>query len=126
MTGSRSSADRTSPISARRLDAYRVALELVAWLRPLVARIARDDQDLAHQLKRALPSIPQNLAEAMRRTGRDRAHLLTVALGSADEVRCVVDIALAAALLQADEAETAEKLADRVCAMLYRIRERLA
>ena len=83
-----------TPLSARRLDAYRVALELVSLLQPVVTRIAREDKDLAAQLRRALPSVPQNLAEAMRRTGRDRAHLLTVALGSADEVRCLVDVAL--------------------------------
>jgi hypothetical protein len=33
-----------------------------------------------------LPSISNNLSEAMRRTGRDRPHLSTVALGSADEI----------------------------------------
>ena len=115
-----------SPLTARRLDAYTTALDLVALLRPLAGRIAREDKDLAHQLIRALPSIPQNLSEAMRRTGKDRAHLLTVALGSTDEVRCIVDIALAAEILRPHEAAAAETLSDRIAAMLFRIRERLA
>ena len=115
-----------TPLSARRLDAYRLALELVALLQPALARIARDDKELAAQLRRALPSVPQNLAEAMRRTGRDRAHLLTVALGSADEVRCIVDVARVKQQLHADEATQAEALADRICATLFRLRQRLA
>ena len=115
-----------TPTSARRLDAYRVALELVAQVQPFICSIARTDPDLARQLKRALPSVAQNLAEGMRRTGRDRAHLLTIALGSADEVRTIVDIAAVQQLIDAALAAAAEATADRVCAMLYRIRQRLA
>jgi len=117
-------AQHRRPSTGRKLDAFKVALQLVAHLSPLTARIARYDKDLAHQLKRALPKIPQNIAEAMRRLGNDRPHLLTVALGSADEVRTVVDIAATAAVLTAAEAQVAEKLADRVCAMVYRLHQR--
>ena len=115
-----------NPICARRLDAYRVGIALVATIHPWLPRIARHDKDLANQLKRALPSGPQNLAEALRRVGADRAHLLTVALGSVDEVRTIVDIALVKQILTAHEANAAEQLADRFAAMLYRIRQRLA
>lgn len=114
-----------SPTSARRLDIYKVALELVAFVRPFIARIASADPDLARQLKRALPSVPQNIAEGLRRTGRDRAHLLTVALGSTDEVRTIIDVALVNAVLDADEALAADTLADRVCAMAFRLRQRV-
>lgn len=115
-----------NPISARRLDAYRVGLQLVSTISPWLARIARHDKDLAGQLKRALPSGPQNLSEALRRVGGDRAHLLTVALGSVDEVRTIIDIAHVHHILTAHEVDTAEQLADRFAAMLYRIRQRFA
>jgi len=49
---------------------------------------------------------------------------LTVALGSADEVRTVVDITATAAVLTTAEAQLAEQLADRVCAMVYRLHQR--
>ena len=114
------------PTTARRFDAYRVALELVALVRPFAARIRREDKELANQLTRALPSIPQNLAEGMRRVGDDRAYLLTVVLGSADEVRTIVDVALVSGMIEAEEAAHAEELADRVCAMVFRVREKLA
>ena len=79
------------PASARRLDVYKVALQLVAAVTPLIPRIAQRNSKLGTQLKGALPSVPQNISEGLRRTGNDRAHLLTVALGSADEVRCVLE-----------------------------------
>jgi four helix bundle protein len=115
-----------NPTSARRLDAYRVTLELIAVVTPLLARIIQRDPELGRQLKRALPSVGQHIAEGMRRTGRDRAHLLTIALGSADEVRAIIDIATMMQILTVEEAAKADELADRICAMVYRIRQRQA
>jgi four helix bundle protein len=112
-----------TPISARRLDAYKVALELLAYLRPIVERIRRDDKELAEQLDRSMPSIVNNLCEAMRRTGDDRPYLLNVSLGSTDEVRSSVDTAHVFGLMHKHEAEHADGLADRYCAMVYRLRQ---
>ncbi|MDI7268850.1 MAG: four helix bundle protein [Myxococcota bacterium] len=114
------------PTSARRLDAYKVALELIAYCRPFVPRLRRFNPRLCAQLTEALASTLQNLAEGMRRTGNDRAHLLTVALGSCEEVRAVLEVAVAFGVLCAAEQQGAEALADRVCAMTYRLRARWA
>jgi len=76
------------------MDTYKVALELVAAAGELLASFARFDAALASQLKRAVPSVPLNICEAMRRTGRDRTHLLTVAMGSAAEVQAILDVGL--------------------------------
>ena len=111
------------PVSARRLDVYKVALDLVAVVTPLIARIAQHNKKLGQQLEGALPSVAQNICEGLRRTGNDRAHLLTVALGSADEVRCVLDMAAASRMIPIDRAQQAESLADRVCAMTYRLHQ---
>ena len=112
------------PLSVRRLDCYQLALELVRRLRPLMQQLGRTDRDLALQLRRASASVPLNLAEAMRRTGRDRAHLLTVALGSASEVEAIVDVAQALGVVQQAEAAWARDRLDRLAAMLYRLRQR--
>jgi len=69
-------------LSVRRLDVYRLAIELVADLASVAAVLGRAGRDLASQLRRAASSVPLNLSEGMRRTGRDRGHLLGVALGS--------------------------------------------
>ena len=114
------------PLSARRLDAYKVGLELLTYMRPRVERIARQDKALAHQLKKSLPSTLNNLSEGMRRTGADRPHHLTISLGSADEVRSSIDSAMVSGYIDPQEAQHADGLADRFCAMVYRLRQRFA
>ncbi len=114
------------PISIRRFDAYRVALELLEHIETLMPRIRRKAPKHAIQLDKACPSIPQNFGEGMRRTGADRAHLLTVSLGSAEEVRVIIDAVRIKKIIDVEEARIADDLADRVSAMLYRIRERMA
>lgn len=114
------------PTSARRLDLYQVTLELIALCRPLGPRLKRFNRRLGAQLTEALASTLQNLAEAMRRTGSDRAHLLTVSLGSCEEVRALLEAAVAFGILSRAEQQQADALADRVCAMTYRLRQRWA
>jgi len=115
-----------TPVSVRRLDCYQLALELIRVLGPLRQRLAREDRDLASQLRRASASVPLNLAEAMRRTGADRAHLLTVALGSTAEVGAIVDVAEALGVAQGAPVRAAQVGVDRLSAMLYRLRQRCA
>ena len=112
------------PTSARRLDLYRVNLELISVCQPFCTKLRRFNRRLGAQLTESLASTLQNLAEAMRRTGKDRAHLLTVALGSCEEVRALLEAAVAFGVLTAAEHQQAEALADRVCAMTYRLRQR--
>jgi four helix bundle protein len=78
------------------------------------------------QFVEALASTLQNLAEGMRRTGKDRAFLLTVALGSCDEVRAILEAAVAFGVLTQSEQQQVDGLADRICAMTYRLRQRCA
>ena len=112
------------PDSGRRLDVYRLTLELITLCRPFGLRLRRFNRRLGAQLTESLSSTLQNLAEAMRRTGKDRAHLLSVALGSCDEVRALLDTAAAFGLVCGAERQQADALADRICAMTYRLRQR--
>lgn len=86
--------------------------------------ISKHDRDLERQLKRAASSILLNLAEGLRRTGRDRRHLLSIALGSAAEVRAIIDIAVRWTWIDEALAARLEALADRECAMLYRLHQK--
>ncbi len=86
-------------------------------------RIERE-RDLAAQLRRAAASVPLNTAEAVRRTGRDRAHLLSVALGSAAEVQAILDVGRALGAVADDRWCRLDDKLDRVAAMLYRLRGR--
>ena len=113
-----------APDSVRRLDVYQVTLALIAACQPCRGRLQRFNRRLSAQLTSALASIAQNLAEGMRRTGKDRAHLLTVALGSCDEVRALLDTAVAFGVVAVAEQQRLDALADRICAMTYRLRQR--
>ncbi len=72
------------------LQLYRLALYAgdVAWDDALILSKTLLTRDLANQLYRAVCSISVNLAEGYSRsTGKDRAHYLEYALGSAREAR---------------------------------------
>ena len=111
------------PTSARRLDVYSVTLELIRVCRPMTDRIRRFNKRTGDQFAESLMSTLQNQNEGLRRTGKDRPHLLTVALGSCGEVRSILDGVAAFGVITVDEHKAADELADRVCAMLYRLRE---
>jgi four helix bundle protein len=82
--------------------AYDLSLDLIRSLRSPLALIKRHDADLAKQLTRASSSIALNLAEGCARAGADRRHLYRIALGSANEVRAALEVAMAHGWLDVD------------------------
>jgi four helix bundle protein len=110
----------------RQLDVYCLSLKLARQVSELLPRLQRFDRDLATQLRKATTSVPLNIAEGLRRTGRDRGHLLSVALGSASEVQAVIDVGTAMGVFDAEHGADLEQTIDRVCAMLYRLRGKAA
>jgi four helix bundle protein len=107
-----------STSAAPRFQVLEVSIEMVAAVAPVIAAIRRRDRSLADQLRRAVASVPMNIAEGNRRAGRDRLHHFRIAAGSADEV--VTGLRVAAAL-DGPVAGTEEglRLLDRVLAMLW-------
>jgi four helix bundle protein len=102
-------------------DAYDRALDLLRTLPLLLVRLSRRDAGLADQLRRAAQSCVLNIAEANRRTGRDRRNRFRIALGSAAEVTACLDVAIVLGSLEARECAASLELADRVRAMLFRL-----
>jgi len=102
-------------------DAYDRSVDLLRTLAQLLQSLAACDASLADQLRRAAQSVPLNIAEANRRTLRDRRNRFRIALGSAAEVAACLDVALALGYL--DEAAVAAPLdlVDRVRAMTFRL-----
>ncbi|MBK9032752.1 MAG: four helix bundle protein [Myxococcales bacterium] len=103
-------------------DAQTVAESFVTHLRPLVERIVLRDRDLASQLRRAATSAALNTAEGNRREGRDRHARFRIAAAECDEAACAVRIAVAWAYVDGAAAAPALALADRLAALLYRLR----
>jgi four helix bundle protein len=102
-------------------DAYDRSVELLRTLVPLLSSIAAADSSLADQLRRAAQSVPLNVAEARRRTRRDRANRFRIALGSAAEVAACLDVALALGYVDDVRVAPALALIDRVRAMTFRL-----
>ena len=105
----------------REFEALTRAIELAKAVRAPLEAIARRDRSLAEQVRRAVTSVPLNLAEGSRRAGRDRLQAYRVAAGSADEVLVALRVAEALGYLGEGQAREAVELADRVIAMVTRI-----
>jgi len=102
------------------LEIYGESLQLVRLLRPIMIRIAQHDVDLARQMRRALASIPLNIAEGEgRKNGNARVRFQT-AMGSANEVRACVEVADALGYITAD-AKLVDML-DKTARTLNRLR----
>src|SRR5262245_21217989 len=104
-----------------RFEAYEVALQAVAALRPIAQLLAQHDRDLTTQLKKAASSMPLNIAEGARRAGRDRIQHYRIAAGSAAEARSVLQVAQAWGYVDAEVAQAPDALLDRVLGMLWRL-----
>ena len=101
------------------LDAQLLTLDLIRALRPLCEQIARSSADLADQLRRAATSVMLNLAEGVRRTGRDKKRAYRIAAAEAQETKITLEVALAWGLLDDAQVAAVRALADRVGRVTY-------
>ena len=102
-------------------ETFADAVELVRQCRPVWDAIGRSDRDLVRQLRRASTSVGLNLAEAGHRTGGHRRERLETAYGSCREVKAILVIAEAAGYVPRSRIERPWRLADSVCARLFRM-----
>ena len=102
-------------------DALEISLKAIQSLGKVYARIQAQDPDLARQLRKSLSSVPLNLSEGCRRSGKDRRFHWRVAAGSADEARTCLRVASAWGFVQDEDLSVGFELLDRVLAMLWRM-----
>ncbi len=97
-------------------DVYRLATHL-----PVVERYG-----IAAQLRRAVLSIPLNIAEGFgRKTRRELSRFLAVAEGSLREVQTLLEIAVLLKYFAATEVASATNISNRVGFLLHRLRKSL-
>lgn len=77
------------------LRIYSLSVSLCAELRPLLDSIQRHDADLARQLRRALSSVPLNIAEGSEVSGGNRSVRYRTAMGSLRESVACLEVAQA-------------------------------
>lgn len=106
--------------SFRKLDAYIYAKDLVKQVYALIKKFPKEEQyALCDQLRRAVISIPSNIAEGSgRTTPKDQAHFYTIAFGSLMEVLAQLDVACELEYLSKIEFENIELLINKEAKIL--------
>ena len=100
--------------SFRNLNAYIKAKELVSVVYTLIKKFPKEEQyALCDQLRRAVISIPSNIAEGSGRlTIKDQSHFYSIAYGSLMEVFAQVDVACDLGYRTKEEFQHLESLID--------------
>jgi four helix bundle protein len=95
------------------------ALDLITALRPIVPAIAKEDRELADQIRRAASSVPLNLGEGQRSAKGNKQKHYAIAHGSANEVKVALRTAQAWGLVQESALVGPYQILDRLLAMLW-------
>lgn len=92
----------------------------VAGLRA-VAVVPRGQGELVDQFRRAMTSVALNTTEGLGRVGKDRAHFMAMARGSAKEASMALSLLVALQVVPDEVAGPVEANLDRARAMLWRM-----
>ena len=113
--------------SYKNLEAYKESKTLVKQVYTLLKQFPREEQyALCDQLRRAVISVPSNIAEGSGRTSaKDQAHFFEMAFGSLMEVDCQIDIALDLSYVSSEEHEDVSKQISQVAALLSGMRRKI-
>ena len=108
----------------RKLEVYQNAKKLSRYVCSLIKRFPIEERfDLCSQLRRAVMSIPINIAEGFGRlSAKEKAHFIEIAFGSSTEVLCELEIALDEHYINEEEFQEAETQLILISKQLSRLR----
>ena len=106
--------------SYRDLDVWSASMDLVDEVYRNVKALPRDEFELRAQIKRAVISIPANVAEGWCRKDRRQAYQnhVSIAMGSRGELDTELEICFRNGLLRREDCAEVERLLSRVRLML--------
>ncbi len=98
--------------SFRKLQVYTTARELVKAVYVLLETLPSNEKfALSDQLRRAVISVPSNIAEGLgRATNKDKGHFMQIAYGSLMEVLAQLDVANYIGYISDEQFQQLEKL----------------
>ncbi len=107
----------------QKLDVYKVAKELVQQVYVLLKEYPSEEKyALCDQIRRAVISVPANIAEGMGRTSKkEQKHFLEIAYGSLMEVQCLLDISTDLGYISKDSYNSINTLIFRVATMINKL-----
>ena len=107
----------------QKLDVYKVAKELVQQVYVLLKEYPSEEKyALCDQIRRAVISVPANIAEGMGRTSKkEQKHFLEIAYGSLMEVQCLLDISTDLGYISTDSYNSINTPIFRVATMINKL-----
>ena len=110
--------------SYRRLRVYSNAKELVLYVYSLLKLFPKEENyALCDQLRRAVISIPSNIAEGMGRASvKEQVHFIEIAYGSLNEVMCQLEIACELNFIDNEQLSQADEQIRTIAQMLSGLR----
>lgn len=110
----------------KNLAAYKESKTLVMAVYRLLKKFPKEETyALCDQLRRAVISVPSNLAEGSGRTSsKDQAHFFEMAYGSLMEVSCQIDIAHDLGYITQEDVNLVEQQVGAIAALLSGLRSK--
>ena len=108
----------------KNLDVYKESKTLVLIVYRLLKKFPKEEQyALCDQLRRAVISVPSNVAEGSgRRSSKEQVHFLEIAYGSLCEVDCQLDIAHELGYITDAESEKVIEQLQKISAIISGLR----
>lgn len=108
----------------KQLDVYKEAKTLVLMVYALLHTFPKEETyALCDQLRRAVVSIPSNIAEGLGRiSAKEQVHFLEIAYGSLCEVDCQMDIAKELGYISSEELTDIDAQLNKVAALIAGLR----
>ena len=107
----------------QRLEVYKVSKELVYLIYQLLKKYPSEEKfALCDQIRRAIISVPANIAEGMGRiSAKEQKHFLEIAYGSLMEVQCFLDISKDLNFITSEDNELANSYIRRIAHMINKL-----
>ena len=111
----------------KKVDAYHIAKDYVLFVYSLLQKFPTyENYALCDQIRRAVISIPSNIAEGLGRTSvKERIHFLEISFASLSEVSCQLDISQSLGYITEEELSNAEEMAERLSKVMSGLKKYL-
>ena len=108
----------------KQLEVYKESKRLVKMVYVLLKKFPKEEQyALCDQLRRAVISVPSNVAEGLGRYSvKEQVHFFEIAYGSLREVDCQIDVACDLKYITKAEMEEVSELISHVSALISGLR----